>query len=191
MNKLITTTPQGSLAERVRAKLGDPTPMSGAGATTQHKALLLDISGSMNELCEDGREKIDALKELARELVQPGLSVRAFADHLSGEISGGGGIERLSAQGQTMLGAALAGVRGGGIRHVILITDGLPSDAARALREVRGLRLDIFYVGPPPRPAFLDELARAALAGSSSQAATLAKGARPQLKAKIRGLLNP
>jgi hypothetical protein len=56
-----------------------------------------------------------------------------------------------------------------------------------ALREARGLRLEIFYVGPAPKPRFLDQLARACR-GQAHQSG-LRKDQRKQLASRVRGLL--
>ena len=196
--QIVVAAPALSLAERVKAKLNQastpgpaaPGPQArpqqpGAPPAGNGKALLLDTSGSMIEDAGDGVSKIDALKVVAR-------TVRAqnsyeFSD--SCRRVAGGIFDSLYPGGGTLLGAAFAALKHDGICHVVLITDGLPQDPDTALREAQGLKLDIFYVGPEPRPAFLDALARVAQRGSSSQNATLAKAGVPQLKAKIAGLL--
>jgi hypothetical protein len=135
----------------------------------------------MAEGAGDGRTKIEALREVARDIACPkvvGFSDDPFRVSDPRTLNPGGG---------TMLGLALETVRRAGTVHVVLITDGLPTDPEVALRAVRGLRLDIFYVGPQPAPPFLAQLARAAAAGSSSQVASLAR--RKELTQAVRGLL--
>ena len=71
---------------------------------------------------------------------------------------------------------------------LVLVTDGLPDDEESALREASGLVLDIFYVGPAPKPEFLDRLARAAKAGSKAELASLSAGS--SLKRQVSLLLS-
>jgi len=70
----------------------------------------------------------------------------------------------------------------------VLVTDGLPDDEESALREASAIALDIFYVGPAPKPEFLDRLARAAKAGSKAELASLSAGS--SLKRQVNLLLS-
>lgn len=79
-------------------------------------------------------------------------------------------------------------VRSDGHTAAVLVTDGLPTDPeADVLRAAAGMQLEIFYVGPEPKPQFLDRLARACR-GQAHQA-NLRRQAQPQLQQHIRGLL--
>jgi hypothetical protein len=51
-----------------------------------------------------------------------------------------------------------------GIRKAVIITDGDVNfhDRDKTLEDVEGLEIKILYVGPGPKPGFLDELARKA-----------------------------
>ncbi|MCI0350608.1 MAG: VWA domain-containing protein, partial [Acidobacteriales bacterium] len=90
-------------------------------------------------------------------------------------------------QSNTGMAGAFLTIKAASIQHAILITDGLPDDERTALLAARGLKLDIFYVGPPPQPDFLRKLAAAT--GGSFASTTLKEQERPQLQARIRGLL--
>lgn len=169
---------------RLRAKAAEPatkesrTPVSASGRA---KCLLLDVSGSMAEECEPGRSKWDALQALMPSLAVFGVRVFAFANScVSMSVAGlprpGGGTE---------MGAAFRTVKAHGAHNIVLVTDGLPSDEADAIRAAAGLKVDIFYVGPAPRPAFLDRLARAT--SGSAHSANLA--APRKIVAPIRALL--
>lgn len=71
------------------------------------------------------------------------------------------------------------------VKYAVLITDGLPDDKAKALREAKGLRLDIFYVGPSLAPWFLEQLARSC--GGQFRAADLRE--TKLLTQAVKGLL--
>jgi hypothetical protein len=81
-------------------------------------------------------------------------------------------------------------LKGLGIRHVVMITDGWPDDPKASLREAIGLKIDIIYIGPPPPPRFLQDLAAATGGSFDGASVTFAKedGARA-LEGKIKGLL--
>lgn len=185
MKALVNHQPSLTLAERVSAKLaksGQVQPV-GTGSPSQAggRVLLLDCSGSMAEDAGDGRTKIEALREVARDIACPNMVAFSDSPFVVADP------RNLFAGGNTMLGLALETVRQAGASHVALITDGLPTDPDRALRAAKGLRLDIFYVGPQPAPPFLAQLARAAATGSSSQSASLAR--HKELAQAVRGLL--
>jgi len=91
-------------------------------------------------------------------------------------------------QSTTALASALVKIKSRGITRAVLVTDGLPDDEESALREASGLVLDIFYVGPAPKPEFLDRLARAAKAGSKAELASLSAGS--SLKRQVSLLLS-
>jgi hypothetical protein len=145
------------------------------------RCLLLDTSGSMDEECEPGVPKIAALRQLVTQL--PAVQTYAFAS----------GCRRIEPSqipdpfGSTNMAGAFDCVKSDGYASAVLITDGEPDDDAAALESARGLTLEIFYVGPPPKPAFLDELA--ALTGGQAHSGDLRRSGRQELETKIRGLL--
>lgn len=173
-NALDTASRPLSLAERAAAALGKPIPVQ------EKVCLLLDVSGSMSDQVQPGgRAKIDALRDIVRTLTAPHIYAFARA------------CKRINREtipepdGGTRLDLAFARIKSNGMTRAVLITDGLPDDEDAAIREARGLALEIFYVGPAPRPDFLDRLARAAKAGSSAHMASL----QPALAARVQRLL--
>jgi hypothetical protein len=78
-------------------------------------------------------------------------------------------------------------VKSDGYSSAVLITDGLPDDESQALNSARGLSMEIFYVGPAPKPGFLDELA--AIAGGQAHAADLGRTGRQELETRFGGYL--
>jgi hypothetical protein len=179
------TTPAGSLAERVRQALArqDSQPVAApAAAPGKPPCLMLDVSGSMAEDCEPGRAKIDALRDLVAGLKAD--TIYAFDHRVT--LTTAHAIP--DPGGATIMAGAFCRARKDGHLSAVLITDGLPTDPeADVLRAAAGIHLDIFYVGPAPKPAFLDRLA-AACRGRAHQA-NLRKQAQPQLQQRIRGLL--
>lgn len=141
----------GSIRDIVRAKLG-----VGEVFKPTEECALYDVSGSMSSTSkEPGKTMWDMLVELDAELP----SVRKFAfNNWVKEILPG---ERIPLPGGgTALTETLQEVKKQGVRHVILITDGKPNSPQTALTEAAGLKIDVIYVGPPPEPGFLKDLAR-------------------------------
>ncbi len=188
--------PSLSLAERVKAALKEgrgegvlqrlappPDPKSPAAqvvhAVRRQQALLLDCSASMREDAGEGKTKWEALRSL---LPQFGPARRfAFGSRC---------LETAALpqpNGSTDMADAFATLKRAGIRHAVLITDGEPDDENAALREARGLRLDIFYVGPPPAPPFLARLAKAT--GGTAHTSSLRDAAAKRLVARVKEIL--
>lgn len=145
-------------------------------------ALLLDVSGSMAEDCEPGRTKIEALREIVPTV--GAAAMYAFADAVSrihsSAIPGPGG--------QTMMAPVFRRAKRDKHQSVVLITDGCATDPeAEVLDAAVGLHLDIFYVGPAPKPDLLDKLAKQC--GGQAHQASLRK--TKELAVAIRGLLGP
>jgi len=158
-------TPGETLAQRLRTSLASRSYGGGRGLTPT-SALLLDTSSSMSSHIGANQTKISELRKLANGFTD----VRRF--HF------GSAVEELKPSdavpepaGGTNLALAFTEVKKAGVTHVVLITDGQPDDARSALYEARGLRVDVFYVGPDPQPPFLADLAR--VTGGSYGKATL------------------
>jgi hypothetical protein len=163
--------------ELVLAKLDTLLAESTAAPLPVPRCLVLDVSASMGGECESGVSKIRALRKLVAKL--PAAPTYAFAD-------GAQLIERSvirDADGSTNLAAAFDHIKSDGYSSAVLITDGEPNSEEEALDSARGLPLEIFYVGPPPRPEFLT------ITGSQAQDADLRASGRQELETKIRGLL--
>ena len=126
------------------------------------RCLLLDTSGSMNSMDDTGRRKIESLAELIQDF--PHEVKFVFND----DVYKFENEDDLAPEGSTRLATALATVHDGGMKHIILITDGRPTESRRSCLEAARVikRLDILYVGPEPAPKFLEELARASKSGS-------------------------
>jgi hypothetical protein len=178
MKSLDTVQRPLSLAERAAAALGRPAPPE-----PEKVCLLLDVSGSMGEEAEPGRTKIDALREIVRGLNAPQIYAfsrvcRKVAREDIPDPSGG-----------TALHVAFAKIKSHRIARAVLITDGIPDDEDAAIREAAGLSLEIFYVGPAPKPPFLDRLTRAAKQGSAAHMESLRSDGKKALSAKVQLML--
>jgi hypothetical protein len=187
-----------SLAERIKKALSEgkgtlaieslAAPKSAPGtadapnpvALVRHQqCLLLDCSSSMEEDVEPGTSKHDALRRLLPQFL--GTRRFAFSDACAA-------VSALPApNGTTDMAGAFGAIKRAGVRHAVLITDGVPNSEAAALREAKGLRLDIFYVGAAPRPAFLDKLAAAT--GGTSHSSTLNTRGAGRLTAAVKQIL--
>jgi hypothetical protein len=167
--------------ELVLSELTTLLEESTAAPVAISRCLLLDTSGSMYEDCEPRVLKIEALRQLVGKL--PAAPTYAFATE----------VKRINfflldyPDGSTNLAVALDRIKRDGYSSAVLITDGLPDDETAALESARGLVLEIFYVGPLPKPAFPDELA--AITGGQAHAADLGRSGRLELETQIRGLL--
>jgi len=167
-----------SLAERAARALGRPAP-----SQPEKVCLLLDVSGSMCDPAEPGIRKIDALRSVVRGLTAP--AIYAFA-RICKRVT----RETIpEPEGGTALHVAFARIKSHRFTRAVLVTDGLPDDEDAAIREAVSLELDILYVGPAPKPDFLDRLARAAKAGSQAHLASLGSTDRPALQQQVRRLL--
>lgn len=174
--KLVTTKSKKlSLEDRIRAAL---KPDVGYGTS----ALLLDISGSMGEYLGANTRLIDKLRELAEGFTD----VRRFEfETTCREISS---KDRISEPiGGTALDIAFQTVKRAKIEHVVLLTDGRPDHEGRALEAARGLKIDVFYVGPDPAPEFLRKLAQDSGGQYGKASLTMVK----ELSAGVRALLGP
>lgn len=159
-----------SLRDKVRAITNT------AEARTQ--CILCDVSGSMADSCAvDGdRTRLDALKDLLTDF--PNSRIFCFS---------GTCWEGLPSQpcDRTDMAAAFEHLKSKSIRHAIIITDGRPDSEQKALQAAQGLKLDIFYVGPPPEPPFLRRLAQ--MTGGTYGATSLSN--TKQLSVQVRMLL--
>ncbi len=136
------------LAKRLRSVL-----RSKLGGTADTTCLLLDISGSMDEWIGPNQTKMSELRKLAAQFTD----IRTFIfSSTCEELPKGTRIP--DTNGGTAMGLAFTTVKLSRIDHVIMITDGEPDNEQQALKASDGLRIDCFYVGPDPAPAFLKRL---------------------------------
>lgn len=169
-----------SLSERVKNALDKQRDLT-ARIAQQQQCLLLDVSTSMTEPADADCTKFERLQELAAKF--PASRKFEFSSNCAE-------VKNISApDGSTNMARAFECIKRSGIKHAVLITDGAPDSESAALHEAHGLRLDILYVGPPPRPTFLEDLAR--VTGGSFTVTTLAQPqARKELTLKVTALLS-
>lgn len=108
------------------------------------QALLLDCSGSMSSHDDNGElRRIDRLRNVASKFTN---QIRQFIFQKDDcfEMA-----EIPEPSGGTPLAEAFQILKGNGITHVILITDGRPNSEGDAIRESRDLKIDSFFVGDP------------------------------------------
>jgi hypothetical protein len=144
---------------KLAAKLASTLTQSGQTALSlrreardleQRTFLALDRSGSMAEQCESGR-KIDALRREVTRLRETGARFRQVVfDWTIEEVD-----EIGEPRGGTDLAGALSYCEAHGAKRIIVVSDGYPDDAVRALSAAEslarsGCRIDVFYVGPVP-----------------------------------------
>jgi len=143
--------------------------------TPSDKCLLLDISSSMDEY-----GKIDKLRDLADDF--KGVRRFVFSDRTR-ELRPTEMVP--CTEGGTGMHSAFEYVKKAGIRHCVIITDGMPDLEDEALKAAIGLRVDIYYVGPEPAPDFLRKLAE----GSGGKYGTASLDDLKELGTSIKGLI--
>lgn len=120
------------------------------------KALLLDISSSMNTEIEPGKTRLDALKDIVSGIPTETLKI-AFNSYAYtvNEMP-------LHGSGATKMSLAIEMAKSMGYKAALMITDGEATDKLAALESIKGFDLQTMYVGSGERPAFLDQLSRKA-----------------------------
>ena len=139
-----------------------PKPKSQNSST----CLLLDVSGSMGEYIrtEEGLEprRIDQMFKVVRETSEcDGLKAFAFSANCWPLEVIPSENDYFATRSSTNLTLAFATVKAAGFFSAILVTDGEPDNAATAIQEAAGMKLGIIYIGNPPVPSFLEQLAKA------------------------------
>lgn len=171
---------RGAIAQKTGLEVGPGVQGFQTSAMPSSVALLLDISGSMNEYIGARVKKISELRKLAREFA--GMRRFVFSSTCSELLSA---EEVPEARGGTGMHGAFLKVKDSGVQHVVLITDGEPDSERDALRASQGLKIDVFYVGPDPAPEFLRELCQE----TGGQYGRESLNAPKELKAAMRAWL--
>lgn len=149
-----------------------------ARKATTERCLLLDVSGSMDLRCRDGKRRIEHLRDIASEFEQE----RKFAFSFDCEE-----VQFIpEADGGTAMHTAFETLKAAGVKHAVIITDGEPDKADAALEAAVGLKLDILYVGDQnPPPQFLQDLANV----TGGKFGTEILEQQKQIANTVRGLL--
>ena len=190
---------KGELIKHLEQSLAAPTSLKGMAqkAAEINEAmksfLLLDCSGSMGEHCEPGRPKITALREIVTSLRDGGL---VFTQVVFPGNSYGAEMSTIihDPMGSTPLHAALEVANLEDAKHVVVISDGMPDDesmvkhCANELKR-KGVKIDVFYVGPYPHEGerFLKSLAT--MTGGKFQATTLTTAQKLTLTQDVKKAL--
>ena len=196
MSKDLIRHPSGSLdpekqepayIQRLRNKLQQR--MGTVPEITDTDCLLLDLSHSMawplsgDEFNPQGPSKYDELKKLLRQFPK----IRRFYFHTSCEELKDGEEPPLPTGG-TAMHIAFRHLKARGIKHAVMLTDGMPDNEDYAIRDAMGLKIDIVYVGPDPQPDILCKLAKMT-GGSYEGDIKFGSDGTKRLAAKVRGFL--
>jgi hypothetical protein len=178
----ITKHSGGTLADRLAKKL----PYRGTSLDTPSGppkgTLLLDTSGSMLDMAEPGLTKIEALNQVVKLLNPEACYEFDYTCRTAPKNT------IFEASGSTNLLDALETVKADGLTEIVLVTDGEPtSDRDLTLAAAKKLKVEIVYVGPEPRPQFLDQLA--AVCGTTIISASMKRKELKKLQRHIAGLL--
>ena len=137
-----------SLVERLKAKKSI--------AITGDAALILDISGSMNSDCEPGKTKMQALRDVIGGLQgDPAVIIFSYDARLATKNT-----IPLHGTGGTCMAKAINLAKSQGFQRAVMITDGEANDPNETIEAVRNFDLKILYVGPGPKPPFLDRISK-------------------------------
>jgi hypothetical protein len=196
-----------SLNDRLTRKLGGSLEKGGLDALVdarkkeQESFLLLDYSSSMDETTggHAGRRKIDALRDIAKELKDemPNCPQVGFGGYVGVNPFGSASMDNIrfidevpEPDGGTPLGEGIRFCRENGAKHIVLVSDGAPNDQQLAMQEAALFKgpIDVFYVGPDhdrDGQAFMRRLAEST---KGSISVTTLRDPK-QLAAKVMGLL--
>lgn len=138
--------------------------------TSEHSALLIDVSFSMTTYLKNGKTRLQGLREVVTGL-QAKRVTPMIAFGLATVIEPGAPApsevgfvtEVPEACGGTPMGAAITLAGQSGFGRVVVISDGAPTDDAMGAAASFGGRIDVIFVGNPGEPGshFLDQLAKA------------------------------
>lgn len=173
--------------ERLRAAVRKVIPETYVASS--EVALLLDRSGSMYG---------DPMRKL-REAIRDFKHIRKFQySDTTQELMDGQEVQNPGARGLSEDGEydgnnneprAFETLKNAGIKHCVLVTDGYPDNPAASLIAAKGLKIDIIYIGPPPPPKFLEDLAKATGGSYDGSVSFAAQDGSRQLTSRIKGLL--
>lgn len=147
----------------------------------REKCILIDLSGSMAEITSNGASKYELVQRIMPEFAE--FTKFGFSSNCI-EIKG----SKLPLPGgSTQLDRAFIAIRDR-FKKLILITDGKPNSEYLAMEASFDLTIDVIYIGNPPTPTFLTQLA--ARSGGKFVAENLMlTGNVNLLENKIKGLL--
>jgi hypothetical protein len=145
---------------------------------SENAILLVDVSGSMGAHMQNGKTRIQGLREVnagiqskrATTMIAFGLFPNRNADPTGLEQRTVGSevdfiTEIPEAQHSTPMAEAIDFARAHGFGRAVVISDGGPNDPHAAMEAAKrfGGQIDVIYVGDPGDPGsiFLDELAKA------------------------------
>nr|WP_308006628.1 hypothetical protein [Xanthomonas albilineans] len=148
--------------------------------------ILADVSSSMESVAEDGRRKIDILRD-AVDAARGRARLIAFSRTVRQ-------VEQIpEPEANTDLAAGLAFAKSLDPGTTILISDGEPDNESAALAQARNFRgaIDVLYIGPEANARAIDFMRRlaAAAGGSVTINDITAPGGVRLLQQRIAGLL--
>lgn len=202
-----------SLASKLKAQAQSVRRKIPGGGQREHLVMLLDVSGSMEDPCDDGSKKISALEQAAQEFVKAtskvvcelemfkfsGETTRIYTDmitrfgfHLCTEWSG------TNIHGALSIAANRLAFDDKSRSHrVVLMSDGMPTqsmnmifDEVKKTYAEKGIPIDTVAFGMDADKDFLRELSRMT-GGKFQEASDMASLIRSfkLLETRARGLL--
>lgn len=173
-------------AKRLPSQTGATASYHARTGASGPSVILADVSGSMATTAWGGRRKVEILREAVAGMLRPEHRLIAFSS------SARETREIPEPDGGTALHIAIEHATGLRPSQTLVISDGQPDDAARALRAAEALPgvIHTLYVGPDSDRAAMDFMARLARLGTGrAQSADLRTTGPAQLTAHVNRLL--
>ena len=175
---------QSILSSKSHEKRAETGLLSKVKALSSDKCLLIDVSGSMLDRVNNEQTKFSIMQNILNDI----QGYRRFAfDDSCREIKQDELLPRT--MGGTRMHLAFEEIKKSNLKHIILVTDGIPDSEELALRDAKGLIIDVIYIGPQPVPYFLRKLT-SLNNGTFADVNLLKDGAIKVLENKIKGFLN-
>ena len=175
---------QSILSSKSHEKRAETGLLSKVKALSSDKCLLIDVSGSMLDRVNNEQTKFSIMQNILNDI----QGYRRFAfDDFCREIKQDELLPRT--MGGTRMHLAFEEIKKNNLKHIILVTDGIPDNEELALDAAKGLNIDVIYIGPKPVPDFLKKLT-SLNNGVFTNIDLLSAGGIKVLENKIKGFLN-
>lgn len=156
--------------------------------TMSKHVLLCDVSASMDGLVTGSDGEARAI-DIVQSVVDNFAGANIYAFHSSCDKVPQGSTDIGQPRGGTQMHIAFQTMHMQGHKQLTILTDGQPDSPSLAIKAAKGLILNIIYIGPPPRPQFLEDLAKSTGGTFDTVELINSRSFKAELTSKIKGLL--
>lgn len=156
--------------------------------TMSKHVLLCDVSGSMDSAVYGADGTARAI-DIVQSVVDNFAGANIYAFHSTCDKVPQGSTDIGQPRGGTQMHIAFKTMHMHGHKQLTILTDGQPDSPSEAIRAAKGLVLNIIYIGPPPRPQFLEDLAKRTGGTFDTVELINSRSFKAELTSKIKGLL--